>query len=46
VLDFMSSKLSLYALTIFKRSRTLITFAYRTKTILIELIASKPNNDH
>jgi len=42
----MSSKLSLYALNIFKRSRPMITFAYRTKTILIVLIATKPNNDH
>ena len=46
VLNFMSSKVSLYTLSIFKISRPFITSAYRTKTVLIALIATKPDNDY
>jgi len=36
----------IYTLSISKTSRPLITSVYRTKTVLIALIATKPDNDY
>jgi len=44
--DLYELKIAIICLSILKISRPLITHAYRTKTVLIALVATKPNNDY